>query len=80
MSKENTYYRTLVDAIQTIDDVQYMKFHPKWARLRKIIDLVLNKDWDYDDDTIEYAEECVRITQEYYKKRREEKANAVNSQ
>ena len=56
-----------------------MKFHPKWARLRKIIDLVLNKDWDYDDDTIEYAEECVRITQEYYKKRREEKANAVNS-
>ena len=76
MTKENTYHRTLVDAIQTIDDVQYMKFHPKWARLRKIIDLVLNKDWDYDDDTIEYAEECVRITQEYYKKRREEKANA----
>ena len=76
MSKEDTYRRTLVDAIHTIDDVQYMKFHPKWARLRKIIDLVLNKDWDYDDDTIEYAEECVRITQEYYKKeerRRDEK-------
>ena len=79
MSKEDTYRRTLVDAIHTIDDVQYMKFHPKWARLRKIIDLVLNKDWDYDDDTIEYAEECVRISENYYNKKREEQTNAVNS-
>ena len=56
-----------------------MKFDPEWARLRKIIDLVLNKDWDYDQKTIEYAEETVRITQEVYAKRREEKANAINS-
>ena len=77
MSKEDTYRRTLVDAIHTIDDVQYMKFHPKWARLRKIIDLVLNKDWDYDDDTIEYAEECVRISENYYNKKREEKSSRV---
>ena len=79
MKKEDTYHGALVDVIQTIDSKMYMKFDPEWARLRKIIDLVLNKDWDYDQKTIEYAEETVRITQEVYAKRREEKANAINS-
>ena len=79
MKKEDTYHGALVDAIQTIDSKMYMKFDSEWARLRKIIDLVLNKDWDYDQKTIEYAEETVRITQEVYAKRREEKANAINS-
>ena len=41
MKKEDTYHGALVDAIQTIDSKMYMKFDPEWARLRKIIDLVL---------------------------------------
>ena len=76
-NKEKDYHYALVEAIRTIDDVQYGKFHPKWARLRRIVDLVLNHD-----RTIEYAIEKaeleVKITQDVYAQRKE-KANAVNS-
>jgi len=76
-NKEKDYHYALVEAIRTIDDVQYGKFHPKWARLRRIVDLVLNHD-----RTIEYAIEKaeleVKITQDVYAQRKE-KANAVDS-
>ena len=76
-NKEKDYHYALVEAIRTIDDIQYGKFHPKWARLRRIVDLVLNHD-----RTIEYAIEKaeleVKITQDVYAQRKE-KANAVNS-
>jgi len=77
-NKEQDYHGALVEAIRTIDDVQYGKFHPKWARLRRIVDLVLNHDRTIEK-AIERAELEVKITQEVYAKRREEKANAVNS-
>ena len=64
-NKEKDYHYALVEAIRTIDDIQYGKFHPKWARLRRIVDLVLNHD-----RTIEYAIEKaeleVKITQDFY--------------
>ncbi len=76
-NKEQDYHGALVEAIRTIDDVQYGRFHPKWARLRRIVDLVLNHD-----RTIEYAIEKaeleVKITQDVYAQRKE-KANAVSS-
>ena len=76
-NKKKDYHYALVEAIRTIDDVQYGRFHPKWARLRRIVDLVLNHD-----RTIEYAIEKaeleVKITQDVYAQRKE-KANAVSS-
>ncbi len=75
-NKEKDYHYALVEAIRTIDDVQYGKFHPKWARLRRIVDLVLNHD-----RTIEYAIEKaeleVKITQDVYAQRKEKEEKRV---
>ena len=75
-NKEQDYHGALVEAIRTIDDVQYGKFHPKWARLRRIVDLVLNHD-----RTIEYAIEKaeleVKITQDVYAQRKEKEEKRV---
>ena len=75
-NKEKDYHYALVEAIRTIDDVQYGKFHPKWARLRRIVDLVLNHD-----RTIEYAIEIaeleVKITQDVYAQRKEKEEKRV---
>ena len=75
-NKEKDYHYALVEAIRTIDDVQYGRFHPKWARLRRIVDLVLNHD-----RTIEYAIEKaeleVKITQDVYAQRKEKEEKRV---
>ena len=75
-NKEKDYHYALVEAIRTIDDIQYGKFHPKWARLRRIVDLVLNHD-----RTIEYAIEKaeleVKITQDVYAQRKEKEEKRV---
>ena len=73
-NKEQDYHGALVETIRTIDDIQYGKFHPKWARLRRIVDMVLNHDRTIER-AIERAEAEVKITEDFYKKRREEKAN-----
>jgi len=75
-NKKKDYHYALVEAIRTIDDVQYGRFHPKWARLRRIVDLVLNHD-----RTIEYAIEKaeleVKITQDVYAQRKEKEEKRV---
>ena len=66
MTKEKIYYQTLIEVIRTLDKkTKYAPFDPELARLRKIVDLVLNKGWDYDQKTIEYADETVKITQSF---------------
>ena len=60
-NKEQDYRLALVETIRTIDDIQYGKFHPKWARLRRIVDMVLNHDLTIER-AIESAENEVKIT------------------
>ena len=77
-NKEQDYRAALVETITTIDDIQYGRFHPKWARLRRIVDMVLNHDRTIER-AIERAETEVKITEEFYKKRKEEKNVSSNT-
>jgi hypothetical protein len=67
-----SYKAALVEAIITIDRKTYGKWNADWARLRRIVDMVLNFDRPIDR-AIAYAEEEVKIQKSYYEKRRKEK-------
>jgi hypothetical protein len=64
-----TYRGALVEAITTIDQATHGKWNADWARLRRIVDMVLNFDRPIDR-AIAYAEEEVKIQKSYYEKRR----------
>jgi hypothetical protein len=64
-----SYKAALVEAIITIDRKTYGKWNADWARLRRIVDMVLNFDRPIDR-AIAYAEEEVKIQKSYYEKRR----------
>ena len=66
------YRGALIEAIVTIDRKTYGKWNEDWARLRRIVDMVLNFDRPIDR-AIAYAEEEVKIQKSYYEKRRKEK-------
>ena len=67
-----SYKAALVEAIITIDRKTYGKWNADWARLRRIVDMVLNFDRPIDR-AIAHAEEEVKIQKSYYEKRRKEK-------
>ena len=65
-----TYRGALIEAIVTIDRKTYGKWNEDWARLRRIVDMVLNHDRPIER-AIYVAEEEVKIQKSYYEKRRE---------
>ena len=63
------YRGALIEAIVTIDRKTYGKWNEDWARLRRIVDMVLNFDRPIDR-AIAYAEEEVKIQKSYYEKKK----------
>jgi hypothetical protein len=64
-----TYRGALIEAITTIDRVTYGKWNADWARLRRIVDMVLNFDRPINT-AIAYAEEEIKIQKLYYEKKK----------
>ena len=66
------YRGALIEAIVTIDQKTYGKWNEDWARVRRIVGMVLDFHRPIHR-AIAYAEEEVKIQKSYYEKRRKEK-------
>jgi hypothetical protein len=76
MSKEETYQRTLVLAIRTIDDLFYGKYQRDISKLRRVLDCVLNYNLNYQE-ACESADKEIAVTEKIQQKLKANKDGAV---
>ena len=74
MSKEETYQRTLVLAIRTIDDLFYGKYQRDISKLRRVLDCVLNYNLVHWSEANEFVANVTVTAEEYFDR------EAVNKQ
>ena len=76
MNKEETYQRTLVLAIRTIDDLFYGKYQRDISKLRRVLDCVLNFNLDYQE-ACEWANKEIAVTEKIHQKLKANQDGAV---